>query len=72
LRHVYRGLIVILLAVLYLDIDTAIGVYKGFGKTLFGTSWKAMRLFTRNAKFNEELLRESVSDIVGKYGMVAR
>ena len=62
------GLIAILLAVLYLDIDTAIKVYAMLGKTLFNTHLRSPRYLLQDEKFNRSLLRKTVSQILDTYG----
>jgi patatin-like phospholipase/acyl hydrolase len=62
------GLIAILLAVLYLDIDTAIEVYAKLGKTIFANSWRKTRFWLKDAQFNHKILRQAVTDIVRQYG----
>jgi patatin-like phospholipase/acyl hydrolase len=62
------GLIAILLAVLCLDIDTALDVYTKLGKEIFSNEWPKLRFLTHTAQYDSKPLREAVDGIVKRRG----
>jgi predicted acylesterase/phospholipase RssA len=62
------GLIAILLAVLHLDIDTAIRAFVMLGKMLFNSHLRGPRYLLQNEKFNRNLLKKALSKILDAYG----
>jgi hypothetical protein len=62
------GLIVILIAILHLDIDTAIEVYQNLVGQVFASGFSVLRYLCKDAGYRRKPLKRAIAKILKEHG----